>query len=127
VDELLLDSTIVIDLTKAVPGAVTFARSGAESRLLIHVVVEAEVLAGAANKRDLRGIADALREFRRVRPTDSDFDHCIAFVRRHSLAHGIGWQDCLIAATALRTGLPVVTLNDKHFRAIRGVRVIRPY
>ena len=35
--------------------------------------------------------------------------------------------DCLIAATCLRLGLPLVTVNDKHFRPIRRLRVIRPY
>ena len=27
----------------------------------------------------------------------------------------------------LRLGLPLLTLNDKHFKAIRGLRVVRLY
>jgi hypothetical protein len=50
----------------------------------------------------------------------------IAFLRL-GYFHGVGWPDCLIAATCIRLGLPLVTLNDKHFRAIRGLRVVRPY
>ena len=48
-------------------------------------------------------------------------------VARLNLSHGIGWPDCLIGATALRLRVAVVTLNDKHFKAIRGLRVVRPY
>jgi predicted nucleic acid-binding protein len=43
------------------------------------------------------------------------------------LSTRLGWPDCLIAAAALRLDLPLVTLNDKHFKPIRGLRVVRPY
>ena len=33
----------------------------------------------------------------------------------------------LIAAAAVRLHIPVATLNDKHFRSIPSVKVIRPY
>ncbi len=51
----------------------------------------------------------------------------MVFAKRYSLSHGVGWPDCLIAATALRLGLPVVTLNDKRFKVFKGLRVVRPY
>ncbi|HVU63084.1 MAG TPA: PIN domain-containing protein [Phycisphaerales bacterium] len=88
---------------------------------------EAEVIAGARNRRDLRDLSEVLDRFDRVRVVPGDFDHCVAFAKRHTLSHGVGWPDCLIAATALRLALPVVTLNDRHFRLFRGLRVVRPY
>lgn len=125
--DLVLDASFLIDLTRNVARALAFAREGSSARFLLHPASEAEVLVGARDRTELRILVAALGGFRRARPTDDDFDHCIAFVRRYSLSHGIGWPDCLIAATALRLALPIVTLNDKHFAPIRGLRVVRPY
>jgi predicted nucleic acid-binding protein len=43
------------------------------------------------------------------------------------LSHGVGWPDCLIAATAIRLGRPVATTNVKHFTPFPNLQVIRPY
>ncbi|HMN42055.1 MAG TPA: PIN domain-containing protein [Phycisphaerales bacterium] len=72
-------------------------------------------------------LSELLARFDRVRVAPIDFDHCVVFAKRYSLSHGVGWPDCLIAATALRLGLPVVTLNDKRFKVFKGLRVVRPY
>jgi predicted nucleic acid-binding protein len=40
---------------------------------------------------------------------------------------GIGWHDCLIAATAIRLGVSVATLNNGQLRAIPGLLVHRAY
>ncbi len=83
--------------------------------------------AGALDRRDLNRLVGGVAHLRRVRVEARDFDHCLAFVRRLALSHGVGWPDCLIAATALRLGLPIVTLNDKHFKVFKGLKVRRPY
>lgn len=44
----------------------------------------------------------------------------------HSIGHGIGAADSIIAATARLYGLPLVTDNIRHFNRIAGVEV-RPY
>lgn len=41
----------------------------------------------------------------------------------HAKGQGIGAADSIIAATALRYGLPLVTDNVKHFRRIEGLDV----
>jgi predicted nucleic acid-binding protein len=125
--DVLLDSTVVIDLSRRRPEVVAYVGVRPGRDFLLHHVTAAEVLSGAKSKADLRSLDDLLERFAPAAPTREDFDHCLAFVRRLNLSHGIGWPDCLIAATALRLGVTVVTLNDKHFRAIRGLKVLRPY
>jgi predicted nucleic acid-binding protein len=44
-----------------------------------------------------------------------------------TLSHGLEIPDALIAATALELSLPLYTLNDRHFRMIPGLTVLRPY
>lgn len=126
-DEVLLDSSVLVDFSLGLRPAVDFVKGVSESAVLVHPAAEAEVLAGARDRRDLRALNELIGRFRRIRVRPEDFDHCLAFVRRFTLAHRVGWPDCLIAASALRLHLPVATLNDKHFRAIRGLRVVRPY
>lgn len=123
----LLDSSVLIDLSLGLEEAGAFVAELGASALMIHPAAEAELLAGARDLRDLRSLNELARHFRRVAITASDFDHCLAFVSRLTLSHGVGWPDCLIAATALRLDASVVTLNEKHFRAVRGLRLIRPY
>ena len=84
-------------------------------------------MAGARDRRQVGRIEKRLNQMPQAAVVPADFDHCRAFVKRYTLPFGVGWPDCLIAATALRLRLPVVTLNDKHFRVIRGLRVMRPY
>ena len=43
------------------------------------------------------------------------------------LSYDVDLPDCLIAATALRLNLAVVTINDRHFRLFKGLKVLRPY
>jgi predicted nucleic acid-binding protein len=44
------------------------------------------------------------------------------------LSHSLELADALIAATALNSGLPLLTANDKHYRMIDGLNlhVFRP-
>lgn len=46
--------------------------------------------------------------------------------RQWRQSHGLGLIDALIAATGLSQGVPVVTLNAKHFHFIPGFVVINP-
>jgi len=124
---LLVDAAVLIDIFNAVDPAPAFARDQPASAMGLHPVVEAEVFAGARSRQDLRLLIGTMSILPRVRVTTEDFDHAIAFVCRYRLSHGVGWPDCLIAATAMRLGLPVATTNVKHFRTIRGLKVVRPY
>jgi len=68
-----------------------------------------------------------MNHFHVNQPTEHDFAAALDWLMRLHLSHRIGFPDCLIASSALRLGVPVVTLNDRHFRLFRGLTVIRPY
>jgi predicted nucleic acid-binding protein len=128
VADLLLDTSLLIDWSKGEPSVPPFIASvPAGTRFRLHPVTVAEFLAGLRNKRDQTEGDRFLAQFRPVWPSGKDFEQCLRLVKSHRLSGGIEWPDCLIAATCLRLGLSLVTLNDKHFRSIRGLSVIRPY
>jgi predicted nucleic acid-binding protein len=95
--------------------------------LITHVVCVAEVLTGARDGREQRELQRLFADFQVVHLVAEDSVRSIELLAAHRLAHGIGWPDCLIAATAERAALPVATLNDRHFAVIPGLRVVRPY
>ncbi|MBX3405211.1 MAG: type II toxin-antitoxin system VapC family toxin [Phycisphaeraceae bacterium] len=126
-DSAVLDSSVLIDFSRGHEAAVCCIETGPPSRFVVHPVSAAELLKGSKSRAELRALDELLDRFDRIRCQPQDFDHCVALVRRFSLSHGVGWPDCLIAATAIRLGLPIVTLNDKHFKVFKGLKVRRPY
>ncbi|RME58590.1 VapC toxin family PIN domain ribonuclease, partial [Candidatus Parcubacteria bacterium] len=46
-------------------------------------------------------------------------------VEQHYLSHSMQLADALIGATAVVHGLPLLTGNDKHYRAMKDVQIQR--
>ena len=122
----IIDSSILIDCLRGRADAVAFfaARPGAART---HLIVAAELLAGARDQREMKLIYWFLKSFAVLVPTESDGLAALDLFRLHRLAHGVDWPDCQIAATAIRLDVEIVTLNVKHFAALPGVRVVRAY
>ena len=90
------------------------------SAFCISVVTDMEVMQGASNKDDLRRWRRWLEVKNiQVLPVDAPISRRAALlVEQLVLSHRIQLGDALIAATALTHGLPLLTANDKHFRAV---------
>lgn len=126
--DTIVDSSVVIDYLRGRREAGSFLESTRQSGSLgTHVVVVAEVLSGAHDQREQDVVDHLFREFR-IYPVDSDDAQLsIELLKRYRLSRGIGWLDCLIAATAMRLRLPIATLNEKHFTVFENLIVERPY
>jgi predicted nucleic acid-binding protein len=125
---MFLDTTIFIDYLKGRPdaaAAILGARAGGV--VPTHAIVVAELFAGSLNRSDLRRVIALASTCRVIVPDEADIRRALRLLERHALSHGVDWNDCLIAASALRLAQPVVTTNDKHFRPFRGLKVRRPY
>lgn len=94
--------------------------------LRLHPIVEAELVCGARDAGHLREITKLLDLMPRVAIKNADMTTALSLLRTHHLARKIGWADCVIAATCLRLGIRLLTLNAKHFRVIRGLRTQQP-
>ena len=126
--ELLLDTTILIDVLRDEPKAHRYlAGLPDETELLTHAIVHAEILVGLASARELGPVDRLFRRFDLLHANEADSLAALHWLRRLHLSHRVGFPDCLIVATALRRKLPVLTTNDRHFRLFKGLRVIRPY
>jgi len=128
VAETLVDSSVIIDYLRGHSGAVTYLDALlAGNELATHAVVVAEVLCGARNRNEQNTIEEFFSRFQVYSIEAQDSRLSLDLLKRTRLAFGVGWLDCLIAATSLRLALVVTTLNEKHFGVFEGLSVMRPY
>ncbi len=125
---MLLDTGIFIDYLRGDQRAATaIVKARATGPVFMHAVVAAELLAGVLNRSELRRTTAMISTCRIETPDDTDMYRALGLLEKHVLADGLDWNDCLIACTAMRLRVPVVTLNRKHFRVFRGLKVVVPY
>jgi len=82
-----------------------------------------ELVQGCRNKRELELLKQDLlgRAAELVPVTPQISEHAISLVEAYALANGLKMADALIAATAMASGLTLLTANAKHFRCIEGL------
>lgn len=85
-----------------------------------------ELLAGNRGKREVQAIGAFLNSvFSRIVPLDEPISSlALRLMRRHGSSDGLRPADSLIAATSIALHQPLVTANVKHYRPIRGLRII---
>ncbi len=131
----LLDTTFLIDLVKGLPSAITKAQYIDRTRQIafISVVTVIEYLRGVhylftdnpdtLSKRLAKAESD-LGRFEII-PIDVHIARIAAKISAQMKRDGqpIGLADVLIAATAMREDLTILTRNVSHFSRIQNVRI----
>lgn len=118
----LLDTTIIIDYVRgstAVKEYITALKSP-----IISSITEAEVYAGAKDKKMLQSLGKTFKAFTLLPITSEITRQAIIIIKTYKLSNGIGILDAFIAATAMVSGYSLVTSNSKHFLPIKGLEVI---
>jgi predicted nucleic acid-binding protein len=47
------------------------------------------------------------------------------YIERNFLSHSLQLADALVASTALVNGLPIITGNDKHYKIIKEIELLK--
>jgi predicted nucleic acid-binding protein len=124
----IIDSSILIDCLRGRADAISFlAAQSSATRPSTHLLVAAELVAGAHDNNELNLIDSFLQSFDLALPNEADGLAALDLYRQFRLSHGVDWPDCQIGATALRLGVEVFTRNIKHFTVFPGLRVVRAY
>ena len=111
---MLLDSNVVIDLLRGSERAADFiGRCGAKPSL--SVVSITELYAGALSVREERQIERIVRSSNVLPVTLEIARSAGQHVKHYQASNALDDFDALIAATAEHHGLPLATLNVKHF------------
>jgi predicted nucleic acid-binding protein len=123
---MILDTDVLIDLVREHPAAAAwFATLAAMPS--VSGIAALELTYGCLNSAELRAVRTFLLPFPIIWPSEQDHQRALADSAPLHLSHGLGVMDALIAATAVGQGLPLATLNIRHFRAVPGLQIVQPY
>jgi predicted nucleic acid-binding protein len=96
-------------------------------RPILSGIAAIEAIFGSQSTSELKQVRAVIATFDVVWPSDAEFQNAANQFGKLKLSHGIGILDAISASTALTRGYDLATFNVKHFRAISGLTVIKPY
>lgn len=123
----LLDTSVLVDLLRGEIRARTWIDTLDEKACAISVVTAAELLAGCPNRREQRSVEREIEMYDMLWLDEMISARALELYKNFRLSHGVGFLDCLIAATALEHDLILATLNVKHFSSLPNLQTRRPY
>lgn len=93
----------------------------------ISVITYMELVQGMRTKVELNELRKALREWNAniLYITENISAKAMFFIERYYLSHSLEIADSLIASTAIVNALPLITGNDKIYRVIRDLELIK--
>ena len=91
------------------------------------VVTYMELVQGMRNKRELRSLRGAMRQWQaEVLYLDQEIStRAASYVEEHFLSQSLQLADALIGATAVTHRLPLLTGDTRHYQVISGLQVQR--
>lgn len=124
----LLDTNIVIAISKRAPTLLPWLERHAARDVVLSAVVLAEIeygIAKSARREHNRRVFDAIVHGFEVVPFDGDAAHHYGEVRAALEQRGqpIGPNDLMIAAHALALDATLVTDNTREFSRVEGLRL----
>jgi tRNA(fMet)-specific endonuclease VapC len=125
----LLDTTVLIDLSRGNTDAASFVDTAFASGvpLFISVISAMELIAGCRDKTEVEKAKKLVAAFILIHLSPVVSAKAYDLMLTYSKSHGLAIPDALIAATALVQGLELASDNDRHFNMISGLAVKRPY
>lgn len=120
---MLVDTDVLIWHLRGYPQATR--RLDQLPNLTISAVTYLELLQGMRNKAELVAVQKMLqrRQTLTLPITEAITRHATELMEALTLSHGLQMGDALIAATALKHGMPVLTGNVKHFAAVPALQI----
>ncbi len=125
-DLVIVDTDILIDVGRGVNEAIACLQHiEQQSSLAASVVTQMELLIGCRNKAELSKVEQFLLRFQILKLTEQVSDTTVGLLRQYRLSHGLLIADALIAATALVYDMPLVSKNQRDYRFITGLNLLR--
>jgi predicted nucleic acid-binding protein len=123
---LVLDTDVMVDIQRGFAPAIEWFRALPETPA-ITVITLLELLHGCRNRQEQQRV---MRMTARMPVLYLDAPVCMRAVDYFSefhLSHGLGILDALIAAIVATQGLTLCSFNEKHYRMIPDLSVVKPY
>ncbi len=93
----------------------------------VSAVTYMELIQGMKNKKELNALRKAFRLWNvKVIYINEDIStRAMFYVEQHFLSDSVELADALIGATAVVNGLPLLTGNTKHYKALKDIQLQR--
>lgn len=121
---MIFDTDVLINIQRGNPKAA--ALFNAQDDYFISAQTYLELFQKARNKEQLQKTKNLLKEFDiRVLPLTENIGHrAMIYIEQFGLSHSLGAGDAIIAATAIENGMPLISCNEKHFKAIKELDLV---
>jgi len=120
---ILCDTNILIEFYKGNTEIADGLRKIGVPNLAVSVVTVGELYFGARDKRELGKIKKHLASLTQIPIDDEVSNIFLELLEDYSLSHRLSIPDAMIAASALRHGLELYTLNLKDFRFVENLKL----
>jgi len=96
-------------------------------RFSISVITYMELIQGMRNKKELNSLRKALHAWGTdILYVSEDISaKAMFYVEQHFLSHSLQIADAFIGSTAVTYGIPILTGNYKHYKAMKDVQINR--
>jgi predicted nucleic acid-binding protein len=122
----IIDTDILVDFIRADQKASSFLKTLEQSSILaISSITRMELIVGCRNKAELKDLNKFLSRFDILPITEAISDQTIDLLEQYNLSHGLLIPEALIASTALVNTEEFVTKNQRDFRFIGGLRLLK--
>jgi len=120
---MLIDTDVLIWYLRGNQKAYDVIES--QTNFNISVITYMELVQGMRNKQELKALRQSLRRWpAKTIYVDEDISaKAMFYVEQHFLSHSIQLADALIGATAVMSGISLLTANDKHYKAIKEISI----
>jgi len=120
---ILCDTDIFIEAFKNNTSATDLLRRIGFPNIALSAITLMELYFGALNKRELSKIKNRLQKLEVIDLDKEITETTIHLIEKYAKSHGLCIPDALIAATAICSGMELLTLNLKDFKFIEGIRL----
>ena len=120
---MIFDTDILIWVERGNQKAAHFINAAGERYLSILTFME--LLQGARTQKEIQRIKDFVSSLNfQLLPLTENIGHRASiYIEEYTVSRGIQVGDALIAATAIEHNLVLATGNQKHFKAIRDLKL----
>src|SRR3989344_5247538 len=125
VNKILADTSILIDLQKGEEQTIKpFEKY--KDNISISRITACEFIYGSKNSKEKKINKDFLEALDTIEINEKISEYSYSLLDKYGLSVKFGISDALIASTAIVENLYLWTLNTRHFRRIKELKLFKP-
>ncbi len=122
----LLDTDILVDILRGHQPAIEWLKKTTEV-ISIHGFVAMELVQGCRNRKEQDSITREIEKYTLIWPDEVILKNAYEIYKGYYLSNSVGIIDAIIGQTAVDRDMPLCTFNEKHYKIIENIELVKPY